>query len=58
MTNFMYTNRIGVYMAGKLYWRVKKDGKWTWRPAKVSKEWSDDYKTYVFNLEEERKDDC
>ena len=20
-------------MAGKLYWRVKKDGKWTWRPA-------------------------
>jgi hypothetical protein len=19
----------------KLYWRVKRDGKWTWRPAKV-----------------------
>jgi len=18
---------------GKLYWRVKRDGKWTWRPA-------------------------
>ena len=22
----------GVYMA-KLYWRVKRDGKWTWKPA-------------------------
>ena len=21
-------------MAGKLYWRVKKNGKWTWRPVK------------------------
>ncbi len=20
----------------KLYWRVKKDGKWTWKPLKVS----------------------
>ena len=30
MNIFMYTNRFGVYMAGKLYWRVKKDGKWTW----------------------------
>jgi hypothetical protein len=20
-------------MSGKLYWRIKKDGKWTWRPA-------------------------
>ncbi len=20
----------------KLYWRVKKDGKWTWKPAEVS----------------------
>jgi hypothetical protein len=19
----------------KLYWRIKKNGKWTWRPAKV-----------------------
>ena len=25
----------GVYMAGKLYWRVKIDGKWTWRPAGI-----------------------
>ncbi len=23
-----------VYMA-KLYWRVKEEGKWTWRPANV-----------------------
>lgn len=23
-------------MAGKLYWRIKKDGKWTWRPAKFN----------------------
>ncbi len=22
-------------MAGKLYWRIKKDGKWTWKPAEV-----------------------
>ncbi len=22
-------------MAGKLYWRVKKEGKWTWKPAVV-----------------------
>ena len=21
------------YMSGKLYWRYKKDGKWTWRSA-------------------------
>ncbi len=27
----MYTR---VYMA-KLYWRIKKNGKWTWRPAQV-----------------------
>ncbi len=22
----------------KLYWRVKKDGKWTWKPADVNTE--------------------
>jgi len=22
-------------MMAKLYWRVKRNGKWTWRPAKV-----------------------
>ena len=21
-------------MAGKLYWRLKKNGKWTWKPVK------------------------
>lgn len=31
----MYTNRFGVYMAGKLYWRLKKDGKWTWQKAQL-----------------------
>lgn len=23
-------------MAGKLYWRVKKNGKWTWKKAKFN----------------------
>ena len=32
---FMYTSAIAVYMA-KLYWRLKVNGKWTWRPAEVS----------------------
>ena len=31
----MYTNPLAVYMA-KLYWRIKKNGKWTWQPAKVT----------------------
>ncbi len=27
----------------KLYWRVKKDGKWTWQPASVVyQEWTAD----------------
>ncbi len=30
----MYTCPLGLHMA-KLYWRVKKDGKWTWTPAHV-----------------------
>jgi len=25
-----------LFMSGKLYWRIKKDGKWTWTPATVS----------------------
>ncbi len=28
----MYTCPLGLHMA-KLYWRVKKNGKWTWKPA-------------------------
>ena len=31
----MYT---GYNMAGKLYWRVKKNGKWTWQPAQLAEE--------------------
>ena len=36
----MYTNLYvymapRLYMSGKLYWRMKKDGKWTWTPAHV-----------------------
>lgn len=32
----MYTNLYvykppRLFMAGKLYWRIKKDGKWTWK---------------------------
>jgi len=35
----------------KLYWRVKRDGKWTWRSADVI---SDDANTtLVYNAEEE-----
>ena len=30
----MYTDHVRVYMA-KLYWRIKKNGKWTWVPANV-----------------------
>ncbi len=28
----MYTRPLGSNMA-KLYWRIKKNGKWTWVPA-------------------------
>ena len=35
----MYTNlyvytAYRQYMSGKLYWRYKKNGKWTWKPVK------------------------
>ena len=34
----MYTNLYvykapRLFMSGKLYWRYKKDGKWTWKPV-------------------------
>jgi hypothetical protein len=37
----MYTNlyvytAYRQYMSGKLYWRLKKGGKWTWKPARVN----------------------
>lgn len=33
----------------KLYWRVKKNGKWTWQPARVvHQEWnSDELTVYI-----------
>ena len=36
----MYTNlyvytAYRQYMSGKLYWRIKKDRKWTWKPAEL-----------------------
>ena len=42
-------------MMAKLYWRVKKNGKWTWRPAQVLEKTT--YRVFVENydplLEEE-----
>ncbi len=35
----------------KLYWRFKKDGKWTWAPAQTSTN-VDTKETVVFDLEE------
>ena len=29
----MYTR---LYMGDKLYWRTKKNGKWTWRPVSIT----------------------
>jgi hypothetical protein len=44
---------FAVYMA-KLYWRVKKNGKWTWTPAQVIEAAFPGEKfTAVENLEEE-----
>lgn len=50
MNIFMYTNRFGVYMA-RLYWRVKKDGKWTWKPATVTGWTTDGYGGYIVEPE-------
>jgi hypothetical protein len=36
----------------KLYWRVKLDGKWTWRPAKI-KDILGTGRMTVYPLEEE-----
>jgi hypothetical protein len=35
----------------KLYWRYKKDGKWTWKPALVG--YNEQLKAYVVEEEEE-----
>jgi uncharacterized protein YegP (UPF0339 family) len=37
----------------KLYWRVKRDGKWTWRPAEVYNNGST--MTTVENYQEEEE---
>jgi hypothetical protein len=53
----MYTNiyvytAYRQYMSGKLYWRIKKDGKWTWTPACiVHQEWTaDELTVYIDNV--------
>jgi len=45
------------YMSGKLYWRIKKDGKWTWRPAVVDKQFATMNGTqYVVVYEQEEEE--
>jgi hypothetical protein len=39
-----------VYMA-KLYWRVKRNGKWTWRPATVTGWTTDGYGGHIVEPE-------
>ncbi len=40
-------------MAGKLYWRYKKNGKWTWRPAKYTQDLNGELWVVPFQEEEE-----
>ena len=56
---FIYDSCIHVYMA-KLYWKVKVDGKWTFRSATITGWTTDGYGGHivepvdgVMNLEEE-----
>ena len=39
-------------MMAKLYWRVKRNGKWTWQPANViHQEWTaDELTVYLDNV--------
>ena len=37
----------------KLYWRVKKDGKWTWRPAYYHEHGSNHYIVLRYEEDEE-----
>ena len=48
----MYTRPLVVYMA-KLYWRIKKKGKWTWASANVYS--SNALTTIVYNKKEEEE---
>ncbi len=49
----MYTSPLGLHMA-KLYWRVKKNGKWTWVAATADNtglmgEYDPEYAAYVYD---------
>ncbi len=35
----------------KLYWRVKKDGKWTWKPAKVQVQWNEEFQKEMIEVQ-------
>lgn len=37
-TNFYVYKALRLFMSGKLYWRIKINGKWTWRPVVPSTE--------------------
>lgn len=51
---FMYTACIRINMA-KLYWRIKKSGKWTWIPAEVTYYSKLDEDVIVLRYEEEEE---
>jgi hypothetical protein len=40
-------------MMAKLYWRVKKNGKWTWRPAELNPAGKQGIWTLVLDYKEE-----
>jgi hypothetical protein len=40
-------------MTGKLYWRYKKNGKWTWRPASLQFLESIKHVTDMYGIQEE-----
>lgn len=57
----MYTNPVRVYMT-KLYWRIKINGKWTWKAAecgfcetKNHNTWCCNECCYINKFEEEEK---
>jgi hypothetical protein len=37
----------------KLYWRVKVEDKWTWRPAKAYLQWDESGSYWIVRHEEE-----
>ena len=40
-------------MMAKLYWRVKRNGKWTWRPARA--EWDEIWLCWTVKNQEEEE---